>query len=199
VQGYDADLADLADGTLSKTKVEDSANWDTAYGWGDHGTNGYITGSGATNTFVKKAGDTMTGALNLPAGGLIVGTTQLVVTADGCVGIGTATPTNALAVNGTIKAKEVIVTLDGWPDFVFKQDYQLMPLPEVEAFIRSNGHLPRIPSAHEVARSGVPIGQTQANLLRKIEELTLYVIDLKKDNSLLAQRLSEVESRIPQH
>ena len=52
--------------------------------------------------------------------------------------------------------------------------------------------------AHEVARSGVPIGQTQANLLRKIEELTLYVIDLKKDNSLLAQRLSEVESRIPQ-
>jgi hypothetical protein len=168
----------------------------TAFDWGDHGGAGYITGAAATNSFVKKAGDTMSGALNLPAGGLVVGTTQLVVTASGCVGIGISSPTNALAVNGTVRAKEVIVTLNGWPDYVFEKDYKLMPLPEVERFIKSNGHLPGIPSAHEVASSGVRVGQTQADLLRKIEELTLHVIDLKKENSLLTQRLSTVESQM---
>jgi len=182
-------------------------NWDAAYGWGDHSTNGYVTSStetdpvwagvsnqylksaSAASTYVATSGDTMTGRLMLPANGLVVGTTQLVVT-NGYVGIGTSNPTNALAVNGTIKAREVIVTTNGWADFVFEPDYELMSLGEVESFIEANGHLPDVPTAEDVARGGVRMGEMQATLLRKIEELTLHVIELKKENNDLRARIS---------
>ena len=174
--------------------ADSSANWDAAYAWGDHATNGYIVGSTVSNSFVKKSGDTMSGSLVLPAGGLTVGTTQLVVLANGNVGIGTANPTNALAVNGTIKAKETIITLDGWSDFVFEDDYELMPLADVAKFIERHGHLPGIPSAEDVARDGVRTGEMQAKLLEKVEELTLHMIELKKENARLASRIAELEA-----
>jgi hypothetical protein len=165
-------------------------NWTAAYGWGNHAAAGYIAGAAASNSFVKKAGDTMTGLLALPAGGLTVGASQLVAWTNGCVGIGIANPTNALAVNGTIKAKEVIVTLDGWPDFVFAEDYRPMPLDQVEQYIRANGHLPGVPSAAEVAAGGVKLGEMQAILLQKVEELTLHVIELEKQNAELRARVA---------
>ena len=136
------------------------------------------------------AGDTLSGRLNFPSNGLVVGTTQLVLT-NGFVGIGTANPTNELAVNGTIKAKEIIVTTNGWADFVFEHGYNLMPLSDVEAFIRSNGHLPGVPSAEEVTSGGIRIGKMQAVLLQKIEELTLHMIKLEKENMFLRECLSE--------
>ncbi len=95
--------------------------------------------------------------------------------------------------NGTITAKEVVVTLDGWPDFVFAADYRLMPLPEVEAYIQTEGHLPDIPSATEVEANGVSLGQTQALLLQKVEELTLYMIEMDKENEALKERVAELE------
>jgi len=110
----------------------------------------------------------------------------------GNVGIGTANPQSLLAVNGTITTKQVVVTQTGWSDFVFKPSYKLRSLPAVEAFIKQNGHLPDVPSATEVAKKGVDVAGTQAVLLQKIEELTLYSIEQNKkiaaqDNLLLQQ------------
>ena len=110
----------------------------------------------------------------------------------GSVGIGTENPQSLLAVNGTITAKECVITLSGWSDFVFKDDYNLMPLEELEQRIEQDGHLPDIPSAEEVTEQGVSIGEMQAKLLMKIEELTLYVIELKKENEQLKERVSSL-------
>ncbi|RPH31508.1 MAG: hypothetical protein EHM93_13400 [Bacteroidales bacterium] len=98
----------------------------------------------------------------------------------GNVGIGTTNPTAKLAVNGNIKAKEVNVTLDGWADFVFHPTYKLRTLGEVEQFIKANSHLPEIPTAAEVKENGVSLGEMNAKLLQKVEELTLYMIEQQK-------------------
>lgn len=92
-----------------------------------------------------------------------------------------------LGVNGKIIATEVEVKLFGsWPDFVFKKDFQLMPLCEVENFINENGHLPNVPNEAHVRENGINLGQMDAILLQKIEELTLHVIELNK-------RIAELE------
>jgi hypothetical protein len=107
---------------------------------------------------------------------------------SGNVGIGTTNPGSyKLAVNGTIHAKEVVVDNLGWPDFVFKPDYHLASLSEVEGAIKRDGHLPGIPSAAEVAAGGVSLGDMQARLLAKIEELTLHQIALEKRLAALEQ------------
>ncbi len=110
---------------------------------------------------------------------------------NGNVGIGTTTPAHKLAVNGTIKAKEIIVETTGWSDYVFADDYRLPSLSEVESHIKANKHLPGIPSAAQVANEGVSIGEMQAKLLAKIEELTLHQIAQQK---LLAAQSQEIET-----
>lgn len=96
------------------------------------------------------------------------------------IGTGTMNPTKALEVNGTIRSKEVIVEIVNWSDFVFDKDYNLMSLKDTESFIKQNGHLPNVPSAAEVEKEGIQLGEMNAILLQKIEELTLYVIELEK-------------------
>ncbi len=121
---------------------------------------------------------------------------------DGRVGIGTTNPTHKLAVNGAIKAKEVIVETTGWSDYVFADDYRLAPLSEVEAHIAANKHLPGIPSASEVAQKGVNLGDVQAALLAKVEEITLHLIAQEKslnalqaENAALKTRVQSLEQR----
>ena len=81
---------------------------------------------------------------------------------------------------GQVKAKSIKVTLDGWSDFVFDKGYHLPSLYELEKYVTTNRHLPDIPSAKEVEDNGVDLGEMNAKLLQKVEELTLYVIDLQK-------------------
>lgn len=81
---------------------------------------------------------------------------------------------------GEVKAKSLKITLDGWSDFVFDDGYRLPTLAELEQYVKANRHLPDIPSAAEVEQEGVDLGQMNAKLLQKVEELTLYVIDLQK-------------------
>lgn len=100
---------------------------------------------------------------------------RLVITKSGDVGIGTETPEHRLEVNGTVRAKKVIVETN-WSDFVFEKDYDLKSLEEVRAYINKNGHLPDVPSAKKVEKEGISLGESQAKLLQKIEELTLYAI-----------------------
>jgi hypothetical protein len=114
---------------------------------------------------------------------------------SGNVGIGETNPQHKLAVNGTIKAKEIIVETTGWSDYVFASDYRLAPLSEVEAHIAEKKHLPGIPSAAEVAEKGVNVAQVQAALLAKVEELTLHLIAQEKTITELRGRLQQLEAR----
>lgn len=125
------------------------------------------------------------------------------------VGIGTNTPDSALAVNGTIHSKEVKVDLLNWPDYVFKINYNLPTLEEVEKHIKEKGHLENIPSEEEAIKNGISLGEMNAKLLQKIEELTLYMIDLNKkvnvlqvnndklieDNKLLVKKIEDLEKK----
>ena len=107
----------------------------------------------------------------------------------GNVGIGAGPQTGyRLAVKGTVGAGEVIVTnTSGWADYVFAPGYAMAPLSEVASYIESNHHLPGIPSEAEVAEKGVGLGDMQARLLAKVEELTLHLIEADK-------RIGELES-----
>jgi hypothetical protein len=101
----------------------------------------------------------------------------------GNVGIGTPdTKGYQLAVNGAgVFTKVVVKTYGSWPDYVFEKGYDLPSLHDVENYIRLNNHLPEIPSAAIMAGNGVDLGVNQAALLKKIEELTLYLIDQNKE------------------
>ena len=98
----------------------------------------------------------------------------------GAVGIGTTnTAGYKLAVNGKIRSKELVVN-SGWADYVFSNNHKLLPLNEVEKFILTNKHLPNIPSAEEVEKNGLKVGEMQTKMMEKIEELTLYMIEANK-------------------
>jgi len=120
----------------------------------------------------------------------------LTIRKNGHVGIGTTNPGNyyRLNVNGPIRANEIVVDTDG-ADFVFEDDFDLLPLNELEQSIKQNRHLPGIPSAKEVEANGVSLGEMQTKLLQKIEELTLYVINLKKENEVLKERMATLETK----
>ena len=94
---------------------------------------------------------------------------------------GNFTVFNILRVNETIFAKEIRVQLPPFPDYVFSSDYELTSLQDLEIFINKNGHLPKLPSAEEVEENGMGVGELQILQMEKIEELTLYVIQLKKE------------------
>lgn len=99
---------------------------------------------------------------------------------NGNVGIGTVSPLYKLDVKGIIRATEVkIVSVDNFPDYVFDKDYKLKSLDELQHFIQNNGHLPEIPSAQDVKENGMSLVEMNVKLLQKVEELTLYVIELK--------------------
>ncbi len=117
------------------------------------------------------------------------------ITNAGNIGIGTTNPTYPLTVNGTIRSKKVIVNT-GWSDFVFDDDYRLMPLHEVESFIKANRHLPEIPSAKEVEENGVSLGEISSSLLQKIEELTLYTIEQQKVIEELVKQNEEMIKKV---
>jgi len=110
----------------------------------------------------------------------------LSIKGNGNVGIGTNTPADKLSVNGNIRAKEVKVETANWPDYVFQPNYELQKLSEVKAYIDQHHHLPELPSATQVEKEGINLGELNAKLLKKIEELTLHLIE--KDKQLQEEK-----------
>ena len=117
---------------------------------------------------------------------------SFVMNYNGNIGIGTDNPKAKLSVNGTIISTEIKVLADisQYPDFVFSENYKLRSIKEVEKYIEDNNHLPGIPKADEV-KEGIALGEMNTKLLQKVEELTLYVIDLQKQVDDLKSQLNK--------
>jgi hypothetical protein len=129
----------------------------------------------------------------------------ITATLNGNVGIGTTNPTQKLQVKGTVYSTEVKVDLAAGtgPDYVFEPNYDLKPLAEIETYIKENKHLPEVPSAKEMEANGVQLGEMNMLLLKKVEELTLYLIEMKKENNeakemnkRLADKIEKLESKM---
>ena len=99
--------------------------------------------------------------------------------------------TYSLSVKGQIVAREVVVTQQLWSDFVFDKNYKLMPLNELENYYKTNHHLPEVPSTKEISESGNDLGKTDALLLQKIEELTLYIVEQQKQIEFLIKKIEK--------
>jgi hypothetical protein len=93
----------------------------------------------------------------------------------------------------TEKIKVAVKNSEDWYDHVFNQDYKLMPLTDLEKYLSNNKHLPDMPTTKEVMSSGLDLGKTQGLLLKKVEELTLYLIELKKDLDQTKKELAELK------
>lgn len=155
---------------------------------------GYANISGSRNVFIGySAGYTETGsdklyiANSVTATPLVYGDFSTKYLAVGEVAAADRAAATSggyrLLVKGGMITEKIKVAVAGtadWADYVFAKEYKLMPLNEVEAFIKENQHLPNVPSADEMAKSGLDVLKTNAKLMEKIEELTLYIIDLNK-------------------
>lgn len=207
---YDTDNTGQ-DGTLiasgiSEDDADDSYTWNTSslttgdyyiYAIISDGTNSDVIAysSGPVNVTNDSGGgedpppETGSGIFEQGSGGMYY---------DGNIGIGTGDSLSLnerLMVNGRIKAHELILENTGWADFVFADDYDLRSLSDLEAFIESNGHLPDIPSAETVQQAGTAIGELQPKLLQKIEELTLYLLQMWRENEEMRRRLEKLEQK----
>ncbi len=96
---------------------------------------------------------------------------------------------SGIKIDGSVKAKEIFVTTNVWADYVFDKNYKLQSIPDLKKYIDENKHLPNVPSAQEIQEKGISVGEMQKIQMEKIEELTLYTIQLEK-------RISELESKL---
>jgi len=142
-------------------------------------TNTYTAGSIAAVNFKNSSGSNIISYLS-----------------SGNVGIGTTTPSEKLSVNGNIRSQKVIVTQSGWPDYVFSPFFKLKPLSQVGQFIDQYKHLPGMPSAKKIAEEGIDVGATETVIVRKIEELTLYMIEMKKEIAILRSENAQIKRQL---
>jgi hypothetical protein len=96
----------------------------------------------------------------------------------------------------TEKVKVALKTTADWADYVFDKHYKLMPLNQLEHFLTQNKHLPNVPSAEEVVKNGIDVAKMDAKLLEKIEELTLYLIQLNKKVEALSKETEALKARL---
>lgn len=130
---------------------------------------GYLNGTGLKFETANGSGST-------------TGVTRLTILNNGKVGVGTTNPDEMLTVNGKVHATEVRIDLSvPGPDYVFDKNYKLLSLDDVRAYIEAHHHLPDVPSAAEMESNGVNVSEMNMILLRKVEELTLYVLELNKE------------------
>jgi hypothetical protein len=120
-----------------------------------------------------------------------VSSARVFIKSSGNVGIGTTRPDQKLTVNGTIHSTSVLVdTGVPVPDYVFKPTYHLPSLTEIKAYTDKNHHLPGVPAAAEMEKNGINLGEMNMVLLKKVEELTLYLMEQEKQ---LQKQQKEIE------
>lgn len=163
------------------------------------------TGTG-TSYFQTTIGNSLdaAGAISFQtgAGGGVIGsdgqTTRMIITQQGNVGINTTnTQGYTFAVNGTCVATAITVKAYGnWPDYVFKKDYNLPTLTEVKTYIDKNQHLPEMPSAEQLERDGLNLGEMNKLLVKKVEELTLYLIEKDKKEKIQEEKITDQQKQI---
>ncbi len=148
--------------------------------------------------FLFKLDKNGNGISNLPGFGIFDKNDNIIFFAkdNGNVGIGKLTPTAKLHVDGKIVSEEIEVRDVTGADFVFAPNYNLMPLTEIEAFIKANHHLPEVPSATEMQANGVELGKINMLLLQKIEELTLLMIEQNKKIELLLKKAAKQDEEL---
>jgi hypothetical protein len=168
-------------------------NWHYENGTSKYITDGYSSqirfGSNGTLSFVVSPSDS--------AGHNITEEKYAIhITNDGKVGIGTTNPHGyELAVKGFVIAEDFTVEkYNHWPDFVFNENYKILSLTELEKFIKQNKHLPGIPSKKEVKEKGIKLGEMNAKLLQKIEELTIYIIQQQKEIEALKKEVEIIKN-----
>ncbi len=181
--GYLYQTANVNGGGVSSSFI----NGGLAIGWNR------IAGTGETDFITNRGGGP--GGFQFTDFNNSVYTNLMTIQSAGNVGIGTTAPQYKLAVNGTIGAKEVIVTNTGWADYVFQPGYRLKPLTEVGAYIREHRHLPEMPSEREVIEKGAGLGEMQVKMLAKIEELTLHLIEAEEKNRRLERQSLKIEKQ----
>jgi hypothetical protein len=103
-----------------------------------------------------------------------------------------------LQVGGKIVAKSCYITVQNWADFVFEKNYVLPSLKEVEAFYKANKHLPGVPTEKEVMGKGINVAEMTSTLLQKVEELTIYTVQLQKENEELKKKVEAIENKLDQ-
>lgn len=188
-------------GDLSITGYFNTSAYDMIaihHGWDPNGV--YIAGYNASNAAV--AAWTALATQKVYIGTNAFGNTNYmsVNLMNGAVGIGTSNtndPNNRLFVETGIRTRKITVDQAVWPDYVFASGYHLLPLDSLKQYIAVNRRLPEMPSADSVAKNGVELGDAQAKLLKKVEELTLYVLqqqkeleEVKAENKRLAQAMA---------
>ncbi|RQO80231.1 hypothetical protein DBR40_01025 [Pedobacter sp. KBW01] len=114
------------------------------------------------------------------------------IKSNGDMGIGTTNPTEKLAVNGKIRAKEIKVEATNWPDYVFEEGYKVGTLEKLESYIKANKHLPGMQTAKQIETDGLELGEMVKQLLKNQEELTLHLIKIEKENKQLKKACSKM-------
>jgi len=181
-------------GNVGIRMTTSSATLSVARGTGTDGTAAFFGTNNVTHINYATAEDTYI------RGGK---STSKVILGDdsGPVIVGSVASTPAgykLFVSQGILTERLKVAVNGsgnWADYVFADDYQLMPLEKVEEFINANNHLPNVPSAEEMVNSGLDVATSVAKLLEKIEELTLYMIEMKKEIKKLSEENASIKSQ----
>ena len=182
----DGDLGIGTTGPTSRLDVRSSNGNRIRLNYNDTPSISFIPNNGNSHFHISHA---LNNRLTISQGSQVGVNHLFTVVNSGAIGIGTTTPDAKLAVKGKIHAEEVKVDLSvPGPDYVFKEGYDLKSIDEIREYIREYGHLPNIPSAREMEKNGVQLGEMNMKLLEKIEELTLYTIQQEK-------RLQEINEK----
>ncbi|WP_430410289.1 hypothetical protein [Kordia sp.] len=115
---------------------------------------------------------------------------------NGNFGIGIASPTDKLHVNGTIRALSIVSSAASFPDYVFADDYEILPLNEVEVYVKKNKHLPNMPAEAEIVENGLNVSDILTRSVENIETLYLHLIELKKEIQLLKEDNASLKSEL---